>query len=87
MVSKQNQCWQQPQRFPPTVSPHQPQKTPGVILEGTQEAALLSPVELSAAGIPASLKNPFCQKSKPLTMILFYCALVMKPQKLGREKK
>lgn len=64
-----------------------PGKTPGISLGGTQEAALLSPVEPSAAGIPASLKNPFCQKSKPLTMILFYSASVRKPQTLRKERK
>lgn len=67
--------------------PHQPQKSPGLILGGTQEAAPSSPVEPSTAGIPASLKNPFCQKSKPLTTILFYSAPVMKPQNLRRERE
>lgn len=67
--------------------PHQPQKTPGLILGGTQEAALLSSMELNVTGIPATVKNPFCQKSKPLTMIPFYSATVMKPQKLRKERK
>lgn len=82
MVSERSQCWQQPQS-----SPHRPQKSPGLILGGTQEAALFSPMEPNVAGIPAFLKNPFCQKSKPLTMVLFYSATVMKPQKLRRERE
>lgn len=85
MVCYRSQSWEQHQQSPPAmVHPRQPQKSPRLISGETLEAALLSPREPS---IPASLRNPICQKNKPLITILFYSATVTKPRKLRKEGK